>query len=54
MLLTLGLSLTGYLLPWDQKGYWATKVATNLMSLTPGDPTCKSSSWEAPTTAMPR
>lgn len=36
MLLTLGLGLTGYLLPWDQKGYWATKVATNLMSLAPG------------------
>lgn len=31
----LGLSLTGYLLPWDQKGYWATKVATNIMELTP-------------------
>ncbi len=30
-----GLGLTGYLLPWDQKGYWATKVATNLTSLTP-------------------
>ncbi|MBM4072590.1 MAG: cytochrome B6 [Planctomycetes bacterium] len=28
---TLGLSLTGYLLPWDQKGYWATQVATNIM-----------------------
>lgn len=36
MLITLGLSLTGYLLPWDQKGYWATKVATNLMTLAPG------------------
>ena len=36
MLLTLGLGLTGYLLPWDQKGYWATKVATELMSLPPG------------------
>src|SRR6516165_7775663 len=35
MLLVLGLSLTGYLLPWDQKGYWATRVATNLTSLTP-------------------
>jgi len=35
MLLVLGLGLTGYLLPWDQKGYWATKVATNLMSLAP-------------------
>jgi ubiquinol-cytochrome c reductase cytochrome b subunit len=26
----LALGLTGYLLPWDQKGYWATKVATNI------------------------
>lgn len=33
--LTLALSLTGYLLPWDQKGYWATKVATNLMAVVP-------------------
>ena len=33
--LTLGLSLTGYLLPWDQKGFWATKVATNLMASVP-------------------
>ncbi len=36
MLLVLGLGLTGYLLPWDQKGYWATKVATELMALPPG------------------
>ena len=36
MLIVLGLSLTGYLLPWDQKGYWATRVATNLMSVVPG------------------
>ncbi len=35
LLLTLGLSLTGYLLPWDQKGYWATKVSTNLLAMTP-------------------
>jgi ubiquinol-cytochrome c reductase cytochrome b subunit len=33
--LVLGLSLTGYLLPWDQKGYWATKVATNIMLTVP-------------------
>ncbi len=33
--LVLGLSLTGYLLPWDQKGYWATKVATSIASITP-------------------
>lgn len=35
MLIVLGLSLTGYLLPWDQKGFWATKVATNIMGITP-------------------
>src|SRR5688572_2422397 len=35
LLLVLGLSLTGYLLPWDQKGYWATKVATNIAAITP-------------------
>jgi ubiquinol-cytochrome c reductase cytochrome b subunit len=33
--LTLALSLTGYLLPWDQKGYWATRVATNLLASVP-------------------
>jgi ubiquinol-cytochrome c reductase cytochrome b subunit len=33
--LVLALSLTGYLLPWDQKGYWATKVATNLVAVVP-------------------
>src|SRR3954451_24852662 len=32
---TFGLSLTGYLLPWDQKGYWATRVATNIASNVP-------------------
>jgi ubiquinol-cytochrome c reductase cytochrome b subunit len=31
-----GLALTGYLLPWDQKGYWATKVATNIAGTLPG------------------
>ena len=35
MQIVLGLSLTGYLLPWDQKGYWATKVATNIAGITP-------------------
>lgn len=33
--LVLALSLTGYLLPWDQKGFWATKVTTNLIANTP-------------------
>ena len=36
LLLVMGLSLTGYLLPWDQKGYWATKVATNISATAPG------------------
>ncbi len=35
MQIVLALSLTGYLLPWDQKGYWATRVATNLTGLVP-------------------
>ncbi|MFN0053161.1 MAG: cytochrome b N-terminal domain-containing protein [Planctomycetales bacterium] len=33
--ITLGLSLTGYLLPWDQKGYWATQVATEIAGIVP-------------------
>ena len=35
MMLVLGMALTGYLLPWDQKGYWATIVATNLAGIVP-------------------
>ncbi|HAV63513.1 MAG TPA: menaquinol-cytochrome C reductase [Verrucomicrobiales bacterium] len=35
LLLVMGLSLTGYLLPWDQKGYWATKVATSIAAVAP-------------------
>ena len=35
MQIVLGLSLTGYLLPWDQKGYWATQVATKLSTMVP-------------------
>jgi ubiquinol-cytochrome c reductase cytochrome b subunit len=33
--LILAFALTGYLLPWDQKGYWATKVATGILGSTP-------------------
>ena len=29
-------SFTGYLLPWDQKAYWATAVGTNIAGTTPG------------------
>jgi ubiquinol-cytochrome c reductase cytochrome b subunit len=35
MKIVLGLSLTGYLLPWDQKGYWATQVATKIAGTVP-------------------
>ncbi len=31
----LGFSFTGYLLPWDQKAYWATAVGTNIAGTTP-------------------
>jgi ubiquinol-cytochrome c reductase cytochrome b subunit len=34
-LLVLGMSFTGYLLPWDQKAYFATAVATNIISEVP-------------------
>lgn len=32
---TLGLAFTGYLLPWDQEGYWATTVGTAMASYVP-------------------
>jgi quinol-cytochrome oxidoreductase complex cytochrome b subunit len=35
LLLTLGLSFTGYLLPWDQLSYWAVTVGTNLTQYVP-------------------
>jgi quinol-cytochrome oxidoreductase complex cytochrome b subunit len=34
-ILTLALSYTGYLLPWDQLAYWGITVGTSLMSYTP-------------------
>jgi quinol-cytochrome oxidoreductase complex cytochrome b subunit len=35
LLLTLGASYTGYLLPWDQLAYWGTTVGTNIASYEP-------------------
>ena len=35
LLLTLGLSFTGYLLPWDQLAYWAITVGTNIGGYAP-------------------
>jgi quinol-cytochrome oxidoreductase complex cytochrome b subunit len=34
-LITLGFGLTGYLLPWDQRAYWATTVATEIAGAIP-------------------
>ncbi len=36
LLLTLFLSFTGYLLPWDQLAFWAVTVGTNIASAVPG------------------
>jgi len=33
--LTMAFGFTGYLLPWDQKAYWATKVGTSIMGTVP-------------------
>ena len=35
LMLTLLLSFTGYLLPWDQLALWAVTVGTNMMGYTP-------------------
>lgn len=34
-MLVLGFGFTGYLLPWDQRAYWATQVGTNIAGTTP-------------------
>lgn len=36
LLLTLGASFTGYLLPWDQLSFWAITVGTNIAGYVPG------------------
>ena len=35
LIIVLGFGFTGYLLPWDQKAYWATAVGTNIAGTTP-------------------
>jgi ubiquinol-cytochrome c reductase cytochrome b subunit len=35
LLMILALALSGYLLPWDQKAYWATTVTINIAAGTP-------------------
>ncbi len=35
LLTTLGMGFTGYLLPWNQRAYWATTVGTEIPATTP-------------------
>ena len=35
LLITVGFGFTGYLLPWDQKAYWATTVGTRIAGTGP-------------------
>ena len=35
LLTTLGMGFTGYLLPWNQKAYWATTVGTSIAGTVP-------------------
>ena len=35
LLLTLGMGFTGYLLPWNQRAYWATTVGTEIAGAVP-------------------
>ena len=35
LLITVGLGFTGYLLPWDQKAFWATTVGTRIAATAP-------------------
>jgi ubiquinol-cytochrome c reductase cytochrome b subunit len=36
LLLVMAFGFTGYLLPWDQEGYWATVVGTHIAGYAPG------------------
>lgn len=36
LLATLGMGFTGYLLPWNQRSYWATVVGTEIAGTVPG------------------
>jgi len=35
LLITLGMGFTGYLLPWNQRAYWATTVGTSIAGTVP-------------------
>ena len=35
LIIVIGFGFTGYLLPWDQRAYWATTVGTKIAGVTP-------------------
>jgi quinol-cytochrome oxidoreductase complex cytochrome b subunit len=35
LLITMGLGFTGYLLPWNQRSYWATAVGSSIVATVP-------------------
>jgi len=35
LVVVIGFGFTGYLLPWDQKAFWATTVGTRIAGVTP-------------------
>ena len=35
LIIVIGFGFTGYLLPWDQKAFWATTVGTRIAEVTP-------------------
>jgi quinol-cytochrome oxidoreductase complex cytochrome b subunit len=43
LIVVIGFGFTGYLLPWDQKAYWATTVGTRIAGVAPwvGEPLLK-------------
>ena len=36
LILILGANFSGYLLPWDQRAYWAVTISTGMLSYVPG------------------
>ena len=35
LIIVIGFGFTGYLLPWDQRAYWATTVGTRIAGVAP-------------------
>ena len=46
LLLTIGLSYSGYLLPWDQLSYWAVTIGASMADAAPPPETLQARIWE--------